>query len=101
MLEFGRDARPRADQALGAKASNSTTKPNRGSRSWSSTIVRSLPIGLPPEIPTWGNLMIQAESYLTSNPILVIAPGAVVTLTVAAVFFIGDALRDALDVRAR
>ncbi len=60
-----------------------------------------LGFGLPPEIPTWGNLMTQAEDYITSNPILVIAPGAVVTLTVVAVFFIGDALRDALDVRSR
>ncbi|HLJ59809.1 MAG TPA: ABC transporter permease [bacterium] len=59
-----------------------------------------LGFGLPPEIPTWGNLMTQAETYLTSNPVLVIAPGAVVTATVVAVFFIGDALRDALDVRA-
>ncbi len=60
-----------------------------------------LGFGLPPEIPTWGNLMTQAEDYITTNPILAIAPGAVVTLTVVAVFFIGDALRDALDVRSR
>ncbi len=60
-----------------------------------------LGFGLPPEIPTWGNLMTQAEDYITSNPILAVAPGLVVTLTVVAVFFIGDALRDALDVRAR
>ncbi len=60
-----------------------------------------LGFGLPPEIPTWGNLMTQAEDYITTNPILAIAPGAVVTLTVVAVFFIGDALRDALYVRSR
>jgi len=60
-----------------------------------------LGFGLPPEIPTWGNLMTQAEDYITSNPILAVAPGCVVTLTVVAVFFIGDALRDALDVRSR
>lgn len=60
-----------------------------------------LGFGLPPDIPTWGNLMTQAEDYITSNPILVIAPGAVVTVTVVAVFFIGDAFRDALDVRSR
>jgi peptide/nickel transport system permease protein len=60
-----------------------------------------LGFGLPPEIPTWGNLMTQAEDYITSNPILAIAPGGVVTITVVSVFFIGDALRDALDVRAR
>jgi len=60
-----------------------------------------LGFGLPPDIPTWGNLLTQAEDYITSNPVLAIAPGAVITLTVVAVFFIGDALRDALDVRGR
>lgn len=60
-----------------------------------------LGFGLPPDIPTWGNLLTQAEDYITSNPVLAIAPGIVITLTVVAVFFIGDALRDALDVRAR
>ena len=60
-----------------------------------------LGFGLPPSIPTWGNLMTQAQNYMTSNPVLVIAPGLVVTLTVVAVFFVGDALRDALDVRSR
>jgi peptide/nickel transport system permease protein len=60
-----------------------------------------LGFGLPPDIPTWGNLLTQAEDYITTNPILAVAPGVVITLTVVAVFFIGDALRDALDVRAR
>ncbi len=60
-----------------------------------------LGFGLPPDIPTWGNLLTQAEDYITSNPVLAVAPGIVITLTVVAVFFIGDALRDALDVRAR
>ena len=60
-----------------------------------------LGFGLPPDIPTWGNLLTQAEDYITTNPILAVAPGIVITLTVVAVFFIGDALRDALDVRAR
>ena len=60
-----------------------------------------LGFGLPPGIPTWGNLMTQAQNYMTSNPVLVIAPGLVVTLTVVAVFFVGDAVRDALDVRSR
>ncbi len=60
-----------------------------------------LGFGLPPDIPTWGNLLTQAEDYISSNPILAVAPGLVITLTVVAVFFIGDALRDALDVRVR
>jgi peptide/nickel transport system permease protein len=60
-----------------------------------------LGFGLPPEIPTWGNLLTQAEDYITTNPVLAVAPGVVITLTVVAVFFIGDALRDAFDVRSR
>jgi peptide/nickel transport system permease protein len=60
-----------------------------------------LGFGLPPDIPTWGNLMTQAEDYITTSPVLAVAPGLVITLTVAAVFFVGDALRDALDVRVR
>lgn len=60
-----------------------------------------LGFGLPPDIPTWGNLLTQAEDYISSDPILAVAPGLVITVTVVAVFFIGDALRDALDVRVR
>ena len=60
-----------------------------------------LGFGLAPDIPTWGNLLTQAEDYISSDPILAVAPGLVITLTVVAVFFIGDALRDALDVRVR
>lgn len=59
-----------------------------------------LGFGLPPDIPTWGNLMTRAQDYVTTAPVLVIAPGLVVTLTVVSIFFVGDALRDALDVRA-
>jgi peptide/nickel transport system permease protein len=58
-----------------------------------------LGFGLPPDIPTWGNLMTRAEDYIVTAPLLVVAPGIVVTLTVVSVFFVGDALRDALDVR--
>ena len=60
-----------------------------------------LGFGLPPDIPTWGNLLTQAEDYISTNPVLAVAPGVVITLTVVAVFFLGDALRDALDVRTR
>jgi ABC-type dipeptide/oligopeptide/nickel transport system permease subunit len=43
--------------------------------------------------------MTRADDCIVSNPILAAAPGCVVALTVAAVFFIGNALRDPLDVR--
>jgi peptide/nickel transport system permease protein len=59
-----------------------------------------LGFGLPPTVPTWGNLLTQAENYITTNPVLAIAPGLMITVAVVSIFFIGDALRDALDARA-
>jgi peptide/nickel transport system permease protein len=56
-----------------------------------------LGFGVPPDTPTWGNLITNAEDYLTSAPALAIAPGLVITLAVVSINFIGDALRDALD----
>jgi peptide/nickel transport system permease protein len=56
-----------------------------------------LGLGVPPDTPTWGNLMSNGEDYLTSAPVLAAAPGLVITLAVVSVNFIGDALRDALD----
>jgi peptide/nickel transport system permease protein len=56
-----------------------------------------LGFGVPPDIPTWGNLMTNAESYLTTSPQLAIAPGLMITIAVVCVNFVGDALRDALD----
>ncbi|MGH7881315.1 MAG: ABC transporter permease [Candidatus Dormibacteraceae bacterium] len=56
-----------------------------------------LGFGVPPDVPTWGNLMVNAEEYLTAAPALAIAPGLVITLAAVSINFIGDALRDALD----
>ncbi|HXM55716.1 MAG TPA: ABC transporter permease [Candidatus Dormibacteraeota bacterium] len=56
-----------------------------------------LGFGVPPDTPTWGNLMTDAESYLLSAPLLAIAPGLVITVAVVSVNAVGDALRDALD----
>lgn len=56
-----------------------------------------LGFGVPPDVPTWGNLMSNAEEYITTVPALAIAPGIVITLAVVSINFIGDALRDALD----
>jgi peptide/nickel transport system permease protein len=56
-----------------------------------------LGFGVPPDTPTWGNLLTGAEAYMTTAPLLAIAPGLVITLAVICVNFVGDALRDALD----
>lgn len=54
-------------------------------------------VGLPPEIPSWGNIIADGRSYFQLRPGLVFFPGIPLALTVLAINLIGDALRDALD----
>lgn len=56
-----------------------------------------LGIGLPPEIPSWGNIMAEGRRFFQMLPGLIFWPGVFLALTVLAVNLIGDALRDALD----
>jgi peptide/nickel transport system permease protein len=55
--------------------------------------------GIQPPTPSWGNMLENAQSYLTSAPWLAIVPGAAITLAVTSFNFVGDGLRDALDPR--
>ncbi len=59
-----------------------------------------LGFGLQPQIPSWGNMLDSAESYIVTHPLLILAPGLVITIAVVAINFVGDALRDALDPRS-
>lgn len=56
-----------------------------------------LGFGVPPNVPTWGNMLTGASNYYIQVPLLPVAPGAVLVLAILAVNFIGDGLRDALD----
>jgi peptide/nickel transport system permease protein len=58
-----------------------------------------LGFGVPPETPTWGNMLNTARPYYVTVPILAIAPGLTLTIAVLAISFVGDGLRDALDPR--
>ncbi|MEL6940584.1 MAG: ABC transporter permease [Cyanobacteria bacterium J06598_1] len=60
-----------------------------------------LGIGFPPDVPTWGRMLSDAQNYTASAPHLVIFPGLAIFLTVLSVNYVGDGLRDALDVRSR
>jgi peptide/nickel transport system permease protein len=55
--------------------------------------------GIQPPTPSWGNMLDNAQSYLTSAPWLAILPGAMIALAVTSFNFLGDGLRDALDPR--
>jgi len=58
-----------------------------------------LGFGIQPPLPSWGNMLNGAQKYLASAPWLAIIPGAAITIAVTSFNFIGDGLRDALDVR--
>src|SRR5450755_1520502 len=58
-----------------------------------------LGLGFPPDIPTWGRLLFDAKDYLDIAPHWALFAGAAIFLTVLAINFIGDGLRDALDPR--
>ncbi len=52
-----------------------------------------LGFGVQPPVPTWGNLLNQAEPWLVSAPWLSIPPGLLIFASVMAVNLLGDALR--------
>ena len=58
-----------------------------------------LGIGLPPEIPSWGNIMAEGRTYFQLKPGLILYAGIVLALTVLSINAVGDAMRDALDPR--
>jgi peptide/nickel transport system permease protein len=61
--------------------------------------VSYLGYGIQPPAASWGNMLNNAQIYMTSAPWLAIAPGIAITLAVTSFNFLGDGLRDALDPR--
>ncbi|MFW5680601.1 MAG: ABC transporter permease [Pseudomonadota bacterium] len=55
--------------------------------------------GVPPEIPTWGNMIASSRLYLPIAPWTVLVPGVSLALVVLAINLMGDGLRDRLDPR--
>lgn len=55
--------------------------------------------GVPPEIPSWGNIIAQGRTFFQIAPWTILIPGAFLALTVLAVNLLGDGLRDRLDPR--
>jgi peptide/nickel transport system permease protein len=56
-----------------------------------------LGFGVQPPTPTWGNMLKNAQTMMTRAPWTAIFPGLMIFITVIAINFIGDGLRDALD----
>jgi len=63
------------------------------------SILGFLGAGIPPEIPSWGNIMAEGRTYFQISPWIIFYPGMALALTVLAVNILGDGLRDTLDPR--
>lgn len=55
--------------------------------------------GIPPEIPSWGNIMAEGRTYFQLTPWLIFIPGACISATILAANIMGDGLREILDPR--
>ncbi len=60
-----------------------------------------LGLGTQPPTPSWGAMLNSGREYLEMAPWMSLAPGAAIFLTTLGFNFLGDAVRDALDPRAR
>ncbi len=60
-----------------------------------------LGMGAQPPTAEWGAMLSDAKKYMRHHPTMAIAPGMAIMITVLAINFVGDALRDALDPRLR
>jgi len=64
-------------------------------------ILSFLGVGIPPETPTWGNIMAEGRALFRVFPHNILFPGLFLAATVLAVNMLGDGLRDLLDPRVR
>ncbi|WP_165217200.1 ABC transporter permease [Schaalia sp. ZJ1691] len=58
-------------------------------------------IGLPPSVVSWGNDISAARASLRTNPMVLFYPALALAMTVLSFIMMGDAVRDALDPKAR
>ena len=56
-----------------------------------------LGFGIQPPTPSWGNILESAQLHVYRAPWLAVFPGLMIFITVMAINFIGDGLRDAFD----
>jgi peptide/nickel transport system permease protein len=60
-----------------------------------------LSIGVQPPKASWGTIIQEGQDLLYTRPLVSIAPGVMIVLTVLAMNLLGDGIRDALDPRAK
>ena len=58
-------------------------------------------LGVMPPQPEWGAILTEGKEYIRESPYLVMFPGIAIMISVLALNFLGDGLRDALDPRLK
>jgi peptide/nickel transport system permease protein len=56
-----------------------------------------LGFGIQPPQASWGNMLANAQAYITVAPWVAVIPGLCILVTVLAINYLGDGLRDAID----
>lgn len=64
------------------------------------SVLSFLGLGIQPPLPSWGNLLTNAQELIWDAPALAVYPGLAIFVTVIAFNFVGDGLQDALDPRS-
>ena len=64
------------------------------------SVLSFLGLGIHPPLPSWGNLLTNAQELIWDAPALAVYPGLAIFVTVIAFNFVGDGLQDALDPRS-
>jgi peptide/nickel transport system permease protein len=60
-----------------------------------------LGLGVPPDIPTWGSMLADGRTYISTSWWLALFPGLCIFFTVLGINLLGDGLRDLLDPRLK
>jgi len=64
------------------------------------SVLSFLGLGIQPPLPSWGNMLTNAQELIWQAPMLAVYPGLAIFLTVVCFNMLGDGLQDALDPRA-
>lgn len=60
-----------------------------------------LGLGVPPEIPTWGSMLSDGRTYISTSWWLALFPGLCIFFTVLGINLLGDGMRDIFDPRLK
>ncbi|MFA5893515.1 MAG: ABC transporter permease [Candidatus Margulisiibacteriota bacterium] len=58
-----------------------------------------LGLGVQPPMSSWGNMLMDSQAYMRDAPWMAIIPGVLILISVLALYFVGEGLREKLNVR--